>query len=105
VPSPRGYATIVDPDAPLWEQDTIGCGHCGKVIFLTPGSGGTQYRILHHNPRTTASHWTDEPGAFCRCCMRAVCLRCHDRGTCTPLEMMLEQMETGRPRALRSARG
>jgi hypothetical protein len=36
---------------------------------------------------------TEEPGAACRVCMRAVCLRCHADGRCTPFERQIEQQE------------
>lgn len=84
----QGYATIFAPDAPQFERDTCNCGHCQKVIFLKPGSGVTVYLIPHRDGR-----WTEESGAFCRVCMRPVCLPCHDKGTCTPFEKQIEQME------------
>lgn len=84
----QGYATIVQPDAPAFERDTCNCGHCQKVIFLKPGSGVTVYLIPHRDGR-----WTEESGAFCRVCMRPVCLPCHDIGRCTPFEVQLEYAE------------
>lgn len=88
---PHGYATITDPDAALWERDTCTCGHCGRVIFIKPGTASTIYLIQHRDGR-----WTEEAGAFCRCCMKPVCLPCDAVGTCTPLERWLEQQETRR---------
>lgn len=85
---PGGYAQILDPDAPLVERDTCSCGHCNKVIFTKPGSASTTYLIQHRDGR-----WTEEAGAFCRVCMRPVCLRCHDLGSCLPLERWLDQQE------------
>jgi len=87
----KGYLTIVSPDAPTLERDSVCCGHCQKVIFLKPGSGVTVYLIQHRDGR-----WTEESGAFCRVCMRPVCLLCHDRGTCTPFERQLEVAEAKR---------
>lgn len=84
---PGGYATIVS-DGPTIERDTCSCGHCGRVIFVKPGSASTVYLIQHRDFR-----WTEEPGACCRVCMRPVCLRCHDRGTCRPLERWLADQE------------
>lgn len=88
MPSPKGYATIVDPDLPTWERDSITCGHCSGVVFVKPGAAATVYLVLHRDNR-----WTEEPGAFCRLCMKPVCLRCHDVGTCTPLDRWLEIQE------------
>lgn len=85
--SPGGYAVIVDPDQTI-ERDTISCGHCGQIIFVKPGTVNTVYLITHRDSRVT-----EEPGAFCRVCMKSVCLRCDDIGTCTPLEVWLERQE------------
>jgi hypothetical protein len=84
----HGYATIVDPDHSTIKYDTVQCGHCDAVIYLKPGSGITVYMIVHRDGR-----WTEEMGAFCRVCMRPVCLQCHDIGACLPFEKQLERME------------
>lgn len=86
--TPQGYAQIVDPDRPLIERDTVSCGHCGRVVFVKPGSASTVYLLQQRD-----GSWTEEAGAFCRVCMRAVCLRCHDRGTCQPRERLLDQLD------------
>lgn len=83
-----GYATVVEPDRPLLERDTVTCVHCSRVVFVKPGTGSTVYLILHRDGR-----WTEEPGAFCRCCMGPVCLPCDQVGTCRPLERWLQQVE------------
>lgn len=95
---PGGYVTIVEPDRPLVELDTCGCGHCGATIFTKAGSASTVYLI----PTRTPGHYIEEPGAFCRVCMRSVCLPCHEIGTCTPFERQLEIAER-RGRLLRAA--
>lgn len=83
-----GYATITEPDKQPQEWDTVNCRHCGRVIFIKPGSASTVYLIQHRDRR-----WTEEPGAGCRLCHGPVCLPCHDIGTCTPLEKKLAEME------------
>jgi len=85
---PQGYATIFDPDRPLWERDTVNCVHCGRVIYLKPHTAQTVYLIQHRDGR-----WTEEDGAGCHCCLGPVCLPCHAIGTCTPLEQQLAAME------------
>lgn len=85
-----GYATIVEPDRPLVELDTCVCGHCQRVIFTKPGSASTVYLL----PTQVVGQYREEPGAFCRVCMRVVCLRCHDLGRCTPWERRLEVAES-----------
>ena len=84
---PQGYAQIIEP-VQIVERDTASCGHCNRVIFVKPGTATTVYLIQHRD-----GHWTEEPGAFCRVCMRPVCLRCHDIGTCVPVERLLERLE------------
>ncbi len=86
---PHGYATITDPAAPLVEYDTAGCGHCQRVIFTKPGSAQTVYLF----PQRVGPP-KEEMGAFCRVCMRPVCLPCHEAGRCTPWEKQLEAMES-----------
>lgn len=86
---PQGYATIVDPDAPIVERDTITCGHCQRVIFVKPGTVATIYLILNRASR----RYREEAGACCRVCMRAVCLACDRDGRCTPWERRLEASE------------
>ena len=88
-----GFGSVVDPgiDRPLWERDTVACGHCGKAIWVKPGTAATIYLI----PTRDAKHWLEEPGAACRLCMTPVCLPCHDRGVCAPFERQLELAERG----------
>ena len=92
MPLVKGYSTITDPTAAVQERDTCLCGHCQKVIFLKPGTASTVYLI----PTRTPGQWIEEPGAFCRCCMRPVCLPCHDQGGCRPIEQWFAQQETRR---------
>ena len=89
MPKILGYAQIVDPDKPLEEFDTVICCHCNRLIRVKPGTASTVYLVF--NPAEW--RWTEEPGAFCRNCMKPVCLPCDEKGTCVPLERMLAQME------------
>lgn len=90
---PSGTGLIVDPsvDRPQWERDSVACGHCGKHVWVKPGTASTVYLILHRDGR-----WTEEPGAGCHGCMSTVCLPCHADGRCRPLERQLELAEAGR---------
>lgn len=71
----RGYAVIVDPNAPLRECDTFTCCHCQRVVFIRPFSDAS------------------DAGGFCRLCFKHICGPCADTGTCTPFEKRLEEME------------
>lgn len=93
-----GYATIVDPDQPFFERDTITCFHCQQVVFIKPGTASTVYLIWD----PVANVWREEPGAGCRVCMRPICLPCYVAGGCTPWEKQMEAAEA-RDRFLRSA--
>lgn len=95
--SPTGYATVVDPDRPLQERDTVTCGHCQHVVFVKPGTALTVYLIYDRD----TGGWQEEPGAFCRACMRPVCLACAAAGHCVPWERSLERSES-RDRLLRA---
>ena len=92
---PQGYAVLLDDQ--VIESDTIVCGHCNRIVEVKPGTGSTVYRIksLHVDPitRQPTIVTNEEAGAFCRVCMHAVCLPCHDVGTCTPMLKRIEQME------------
>lgn len=94
-----GYATVVDPSRPLVERDTCSCGHCQAVIFTKPGYGITTYLLPHPHLH---GEWVETPGAFCRCCMKPVCLRCDSLGRCLPWEKQFAAVEA-RGRFLRSA--
>jgi hypothetical protein len=93
---PHGYGVWVG-EAGTVERDTCSCGHCTAVIFVKPGTAATTYLVYGDDPRLPPR---EVPGAFCRVCMRPVCLRCHAAGRCVPFERMIEQQEArGRFRA------
>lgn len=84
-----GLATVLDPDAPILERDTITCFHCQRVVWTKPGSASTTYLIFDR----ASWVWKEEPGAFCRICMHPICLQCCAAGRCTPWEKQLEASE------------
>lgn len=84
---PQGYATVTG-DFSIKEFDTISCGHCNRVVMVKPGTGSTVYLF----PQLIGP-MKEEAGASCRVCMTAVCLKCHDLGSCLPLERKIEEME------------
>lgn len=83
----QGYLLVSDPAGPSLERDSITCGHCQQLVFVKPGHGLTVYLVQQRDG------WREQPGAFCRCCMKPVCLACHGVGTCTPWERRLAAME------------
>lgn len=90
---PQGYITIVGDFAGLdrggkTERDTITCGHCQKLVFVKPGTVSTVYLI----PQLLAPD-TEEPGAGCSICRRAICLECYALGICHVWERKIDEME------------
>ncbi len=102
---PQGQITIAGDIKQIQEYDTISCGHCNQIVRVKPGTGSTVYIVdrLHIEPLTRKAHIVleEEMGAFCRCCMKAVCLQCHDVGECIPLMKRIEELEA-RGRMLKS---
>jgi hypothetical protein len=84
---PQGYVTIVSPEHHV-ERDSITCGHCNRIVLVKPGGASTVYLL----PQVQGPD-KEEPGAFCRQCMRAICLACCDAGVCVPLMRRIEEME------------
>ena len=71
---PAGYASIVDPDLAIIEEDTLQCVHCGMHWQVKPGSGNVR--------------------GFCGRCNGPICgAKCLE---CVPIERGLENMEAGR---------
>lgn len=78
---PGGYATWVDPEAPLLERDTFTCAHCNSIVVVEPAKP------------------PEEMGGFCRMCMKCICKTCDQSGNCVPFERKLEAIEkAGRTR-------
>lgn len=99
---PQGYATISDPDRPVVEMDTVTCGHCQQIIFTKAGTASTVYLlpIAPTSPQDleVLGVYKEEAGAFCRTCMRPICLRCYQTSLtaaipCVTWEKMLEASE------------
>lgn len=99
----KSYAIITDPDArgPI-EYDTASCGHCQAIIFTKPGSASTVYLLpclpAHPGDLTVLNRWQEEAGAFCRQCMRSICLPCYQtsltaRIPCVVWERQFEEAE------------
>lgn len=83
-----GLATTVSPDAVV-ERDTTTCGHCQRVIFVKPNTVSTVYLVFDR----ASWRWREEPGAFCRVCMRPVCLGHQCLASCRVWEQKLEASE------------
>lgn len=87
---PKGYATIIDPYAPMLKYDTASCAHCHGVIFVKPNTLSRVYLIS-----VAPGVWKEEDGASCYKCgpEKPICLSCCEKGTCTPFEKWLDEIE------------
>lgn len=78
---PAGYLTIMEPDRPLKEQDSLFCHHCGAHFWLVAGK----------SPEDT------QASGYCGRCHATICSHCADEMDrtlkCLPFEKWLEQVE------------
>lgn len=72
--NPLGYATIFS-DSGVNEIDTFTCFHCSYIVHVKPLMDAADL------------------GGLCKVCMKLVCKACNAKGSCTPWEKQLEQME------------
>ena len=83
----QGYATITDPDLPLFEADTRTCAHCTRVDHIPSGADPA------------------DVGALCNGCGGLICRRCtmeaYRTGQCVTFQQKLAQ-SFARQDALRS---
>ena len=71
----KGYSSLFDPEGSLQEWDTLQCVHCSGHFRVVPGSGKIR--------------------GFCFNCNGPICgPNC---ATCIPTELLLENIEKGRP--------
>ena len=73
--NPLGMGIMHFGDGAVVERDSTTCAHCQKVTFVKPFQDPTDL------------------GGFCRQCMKNICSRCADGGTCTPWEKQMEIRE------------
>ena len=66
-----GFAQSVYPSGHTVDCDTFTCNHCQKVTFVWPGQSAY------------------DMGGGCRICNSLICSKCVDKGTCTPWEQHL----------------
>lgn len=93
----RSYSATSFDSGQVVEQDTVVCHHCQRIVKVKPGTAATTYIIetLHVDPvtRKYEIQTREDPGAFCRGCMKPICLTCEKDGRCIPFMRRIEQME------------
>lgn len=87
---PQGYVQVVEGSTNM-EFDSMTCGHCNQIVLVKPGTALTVYLIPQRE-----GPLKEVPGAFCRQCMKGICVRCERDGRCIPLMRRIEAMEGDR---------
>jgi len=72
---PGGYLIVNDPSLRAKEADTFTCGHCVRIVRVKPKADAADF------------------GGLCKCCMKLICSRCVNIGTCYPIEKAIEDHE------------
>jgi hypothetical protein len=67
----RGVLVTKRDGRTVGEVDTLTCVHCNGIHRVT----------------------REDPGGFCRQCMKPICSRCAARGTCSPFERRITVLE------------
>jgi hypothetical protein len=77
----NGYALWTGGEKKDLEADTFTCPHCNTVVFLHEANR----KVDPDDPRLGYG--------FCLKCMKNICAKCADLGTCRPFERWLEKVE------------
>lgn len=98
----EGVATLCDPYGGLIEVKTITCGHCQRIMHVSPYGDGTHDIELPSGSEHTLVRQIREAPTVCHRCWQLVCPQCHADGRCTPFVAKWRDMES-REAFLRSA--
>lgn len=89
----EGVAVLCDPYGGLIEVKTITCGHCQKIMHVSPMGDATGDFELPRGAEHTVVPKKEEPPALCHVCWSLVCPECHADGRCTPFVEQWYKME------------
>lgn len=99
----EGVAMLCDPFGGLIEVKTITCGHCQRIVHVSPfGDATGDVNLPEGAEHTLISTVKREPPAVCHRCWQLICPQCHADGRCIPFLAQLERIES-RDIFLRSA--
>lgn len=88
--NPGGYSVITEPGKHDVEHDTLTCGHCGKIDFVSAGVDRPPQIVV---VKMDQSVQVTEV-ARCWKCWRFICPICQRKPfECTPAEAKVEQEE------------
>lgn len=91
----HGYATIIMPEGPVQEMDTVTCVHCGHIDMTKSNLSGKLEVLVF---RADGTHYLKECG-FCRGCYEPVCPKCDGK----PCNNRFRRMEFQEAAALKFA--
>lgn len=90
----EGVATLCDPFGGLIEVKTVSCGHCQRIMHVSPfGDATGDVELPEGSQHTLVSKVKREPPVVCHRCWSLVCPQCHADGRCTPYVEMLNRIE------------
>ena len=93
----EGVALLCDPDGGLIEVKTVTCGHCQRIMHVSPFGDCTGEVVLPAgSEHTLVSQVKREPPAVCHRCWTLVCPICHKDGRCLPFIKQMEAFEEKR---------
>lgn len=93
----EGVAQICGPYGELFDIKTVTCGHCSRVMYVSPFGDGTAPVELPPGVEVAIVNTQKrEPPAVCHQCWSLVCPQCHAKGSCTPLLQSIEKEESSR---------
>jgi hypothetical protein len=78
----EGLTVITMPYGECVQRKTATCGHCQKIVYVDAVGDGTAELKAGGNPPSV-----------CHRCWRLVCAQCHAKGSCTPFEEALLEIE------------
>ena len=87
----EGIAEVCGPYGEIAHIKTVTCGHCDRIMYVSPFGDGTGEVQLPEEARPSLVRLKREPPAVCHQCWTLVCPRCHADGRCTPLLRRLEE--------------
>jgi len=87
----EGVAHICGPSGELFDVKTITCGHCDRIMHVSPMGDGTGEINMPEGMETSVVPVKREPPAVCHQCWSLVCPQCHKHGRCTPLLKRIEE--------------
>lgn len=104
---PGGYACWTDAEGKVFERDTVGCGHCGMVAFVKPGTASAAQAAIPlvgvsghvGDAKLLPPEHDADMGGFCTTGMHFICGPCADEGgPCVPFIKKVDALDAQQAR-------